>query len=201
MGNIVRSRGEDEVGVKSVPFEAEIELPDGYQHLSQAAPALKYPIELVAAANYDLPVTGASGTPPTEWSAWPLVEQMPEDGLIFWLLRGDVAFDYEKMPDAGDWFDPQAYVFLGGAASGASESAPAGGVASRQAPFGMGDIMGSPWMNASVWARLIPLATAEGEISNEPPYLSAYCFTGKGSPPTDDANAILGSLAVNYSDA
>lgn len=196
MATVVENRGEDQVGVGALPFQVRWSVPPGYKHLPRAAPALGYPIEVGAVANYDLPVTGAAQSPKTEWSVWPLVEYMPEDGLIFWVLRGDVAFDYEKIPSAGEWFDPSSYVFLG--AEGASADAQPGEVSSTLTPFGTRDAMGSPWINASVWARMVPVATADGQVGKTPQYLVAYCFAGKVGAPLEDADEMLGSLSVVY---
>jgi hypothetical protein len=202
MSITVTGQGQDQVGVGEAPFEVSLEIPDDYHHLSQAAPALKYPIEIATAANFDIPVTGSPDAPETEYKVWPSVDSMPEDGLIFWLLRGDVAFDYQKVPAAGIWFEPEGYVFLGSAGSATAQSSAAPGEAASTAqPFGMSDAMGSQWANAFVWARLIPVAGPDGEIAEEPPYLVTYCFAGRGGAPMEDADELLTSVSVRYNGA
>jgi hypothetical protein len=199
MSTMLEGTGTDEVGVGAPSLSVSCDVPDSYVQMARATSGLKYPIEVGAVANFDLPVTGSSGAPSTEWTAWPLVEAMPEDGIVFWLLRGDVAFDYKNIPQAGEWFDPSNYVFLAPQSSGVgARDASPGSATTRAAAFKPSDTMGSPWRNTMVWARMLPVTNADGTISNEPPYLVAYGFAGKGAPPVDDLSVMLESLAVSY---
>lgn len=179
------------------PFNVDVDVPNGYFHNPAVTPSLVYPIEVAAIANWNIPVSSDDG----DGDAWPRVDLIPDSGVLLWILQGDVRFDYKEMPSQGNWFIPAAYTYLSATSEDTSRPPTPGTpeVVAHERGISSADRMESPWAGCSTWGRLTPLTEPNGETAERPPYLVLYVFAGTGSPPLDEVNQMIGSLAVRYS--
>lgn len=181
-------------------FEISLEIPDGFRHTARTTPNLAYPIELAVLANWDLPATEPADVEPKHPASFPRIDLIGPDGVVLWVLRGDVALDYEVVPQMGDWFSPQSYRYLAPPvvfeSPGELESMK--GLQASPTSFGDDDLMGSWWPSVRMWGRLIPLTENTGKIASRPPYLIAYGFAGNGKPPLGALNDAVTSLTPTY---
>lgn len=174
------------------PFNVELDVPEGFDHASRVTPELIYPVEVAAISNWSVP--------PNTDDAWPRVDVIPEGGLLLWIVRGDVAFDYQEMPSQGDWFEPAAYTYMN-----ASEKEPSGRpspgepeVIEAQRALSGSDRVENPWTGANTWARFVPLTDSAGQPRERPPYLVIYVFSGGEEPPLDEISRMVETLTVRY---
>ena len=188
----------DRAPLVNAGFEVSLELPDGFSFRRRAASDLKYPVEIAAVANWDAPDTAAtSGTP---WDDWPRIDFMPGNGVLLWIVRGDVSYDNQILPTEVGWFDPnrQPYLPLRGSGSKSATTPAGAGIEPYPSQFGLSDSREfDEWPNATSWSRLMPLAGNSGQRRAAPPYLQIYGFAGHGDAPLQKLTDALTSIEVS----
>lgn len=175
------------------PFELDIDVPSGF-HLADRAGTLLYPREIAAVSNWDLSIAKPA-TSGEDANGWPQLQYMPADGVLLWLVLGDVAQDNEVMPwESGGPLGVPDMTYLAPTGAQAADSR----VARRVTALRESDRIGSRWDGVSQWIRVIPLADPSGEAEKEPLYLQIFAFAGSQAgyaAPLANASA---SLSFSY---
>lgn len=174
-----------------------VEIPSNFGSRQRAVPSLGYPIEVAVVANWDIPDTPTSDELPDSPPAWPRVDLLPDNGVLFWLVRGAVEFDEETEPDDASRFRPSDYVYLAPKSLTTGAAAESQGVRTEEPALSVEDEQRSWWPNARMWGRRMPLTDAKGTRTARPLYLQLYAFAG---PRTDVQylDGVLSSLQVSY---
>jgi hypothetical protein len=164
-------------GEVRLPFELEVDIPSGYRAYERAG-LLLYPSELVAISNWDV----ASAKPSTVEvdgelpNGWPRLEVMPADGVLLWIVVGDVVQDNEVMPwESGGPLGVPGMTYLAPREVGPA----ADRVNSDPQPLSDQDRRNSRWPGLLHWNRVVPLAGKDGEAEAEPLYLQLFAFAGE----------------------
>lgn len=198
MANTVAFSDMPETALKS-GITVSATVPEGFESRQRSVPGLGYPIEVATFANWQIPDTPDADELPHSLPAWPRVDLLPSSGVLLWLLRGAVSFDYEIEPEEAAAFNPSQFLYLAPPASVAASSEPgADGVSTVVPPLSGEDEQTSWWSNARMWARRIPLTDRGGSRIDQPLYLQFYAFVGSGVKNVNQIDSLLESLQVSY---
>jgi len=174
-----------------VPVRVSAEVPSGFQTLP-AAGAVLYPYQVGVVSNWDL-----GPEPRGVGHGWPPIERMPEEGLLVWLIMGDVAKDntVEPWEGGGPLGSPKHFDYL--APKPAREKA-TGLVKSKTPPLSAADEQQGRWPGTRMWNRVICLADRSAVAQKEPYYLQILSFAGERVAAPDSMNSIVESLQFEY---
>jgi hypothetical protein len=198
MANTVAFSDMPETALKS-GLTVNMTVPEGVEYRRRSVPGLGYPIEVATFANWEIPDTPEAEEPTNSPPAWPRVDLLPSSGMLLWLLRGAVAFDFEIEPEEAAAFNPSQFVYLAPPGSVAANPNPeADGVTTTVLPLSGEDEQPSWWSTARMWGRRIPLTDPSGSRVDQPIYLQFYAFVGSGVNNVNQIDSLLESLQVNY---
>lgn len=194
MANTVAFSDMPDTALKS-GITVDMTVPGGIEYRRRSVPGLGYPIEVATFSNWQIPDTPEAEELTNSPPAWPRVDLLPNDGVLLWLLRGAIAFDYEIEPEEAAAFNPSQFVYL---APGDVGDLDADGVTTAVAPLSEEDEQSSWWSNARMWGRRVPLTDSSGSRVDQPMYLQLYAFVGSGVEDTNQIDSLLESLQIHY---
>ena len=176
---------------KEVPVRVSAEVPTGCQTLP-AAGTVVYPYQVGVVSNWDL-----GPEPRGRGHGWPPIERMPKDGMLMWLIMGDVAKDntVEPWEGGGPLGSPKHFDYL---APQPAQDRAAGLVKTHAPPLSAADEQPGRWPGTRMWNRVICLADKAAVAQKEPYYLQILSFTGERFADGDSINAVVGSLQFEY---
>jgi len=174
-----------------VPVRVSAEVPSGLLTLP-AAGTVVYPYQVGVVSNWDL-----GPEPLGRGHGWPPIERMPADGMLVWMIMGDVAKDntVEPWEGGGPLGSPKHFDYL--APKPAQERA-AGLVKAKAPPLTAADEQPGRWPGTRMWNRVICLADKAAVAQKEPYYLQILSFAGESIASADGMNSIVESLQFEY---
>lgn len=156
---------------------------------------LVYPIEFGALANWGVTPTDPQDAEESDaFGGWPRVDLIPSDGVLFWLLLGDVARDNEIEP----WYGggPLAQTKFEYLAPMGAE--PGERVVTQVTDLNGDDWTTSRWASVAAWDRVIPLADRSGEARIAPQFLQIRAFAGESATESPLLTGLLPSIRFEY---